>query len=158
MFGFKGYLCKQCLVPSPPQPRRLEPSVLTRAKMQGTQLGTPPHLPPHATSACCARMLFSPRHPSLACVPYNVPSAFLGAWPFPLPQCLLHRLRIRIGFFHGTLFPKKTSVSIALDLHAKGFQSCTRPSMHSQCPCPPTMQAALRPLLCPTEPRAALQW
>lgn len=38
------------------------------------------------------------------------------------------------------------------------FQSCTCPSMHSQCPCPPTMQAALHPLLCPTEPRAALHW
>lgn len=128
--------------------------------MQGTQLGAHPHLPPHATSAHCAQMFFSPRHRSPACMPYNVPSAFLGARPLPPSQCLLHRLRIRIRFVHGTLFSEKTCFHhpIALDLHAKGFQSCTCPSMHSQCPCPPTMQAALHPLLCPTEPRAALQW
>lgn len=43
------------------------------------------------------------------------------------------------------LFP---SLRDALDLHAKGFQSCTqsqRPSMHSQCPCPPARCGSCAP-------------
>lgn len=33
-FLSKGYLCKRCLVPSPPQPRRLEPSLLNGASAE----------------------------------------------------------------------------------------------------------------------------
>lgn len=62
------------------------------------------------------------------------------------------------------------SLRDALDLHAKGFQSCTqsqRPSMHSQCPCPPARYGCCAPWhvpapwasVCPPQPGPVwLRW
>lgn len=100
-------MCKQCLVPSPPQPRRLEAS---GRRCRGPSLE---HIhirhprPPRRTVLRCFSLHATEVQPACPTTCHQ------PSWGLSCSQCLLHRLRIRTRFVHGTLFPEKTSVSIA---------------------------------------------
>lgn len=138
IFVFKGYLCKQCLVPSPPQPWRLKTSLLNGASAEprssnSQRPGGPGSLPLSEHVLCTQLCLNSGVLP--LCRPRwhqgrTVPAAS------PLPHLEVPRSA-------AATLPRWFSESLKCNAHATDCPAmCRQPSLGGQ---PPTTPVPLPP-------------